>query len=181
MELFCRRVTRVSKIPIFPKLETFAELQNWIRFSKFQMPYGSFFRAVHKKALAIEFREVSFLAIFKRLSGLWPRKFFCNITFCTDPLAIQNCAFGSFLAMCVPSCMRARIRRDNHRFSPLQLNVAGGSPPPPPAAGQHTAGLTGPAATSVLQKSWPAHPRQDPAGAVVVVVGSGSSGGGGKR
>ena len=60
----CRQMTRVSKIDVFSQLEPFAKLRNRIRFSKFQMPYGSFFDAVHKNAVEIGFREISFFAIF---------------------------------------------------------------------------------------------------------------------
>ena len=60
----CRQMTRVSKIDVFSQLESFAKLRNRIRFSKFQMPYGSFFDAVHKNAVEIGFREISFFAIF---------------------------------------------------------------------------------------------------------------------
>ena len=59
-----RQMTRVSKIDVFSQLEPFAKLRNRIRFSKFQMPYGSFFDAVHKNAVEIGFREISFFAIF---------------------------------------------------------------------------------------------------------------------
>ena len=70
----CRWMTRVLKISIFSQLEPFAKLRNRIGFSRFQMPYGSCFHAVHKNAVKVGFREVSFLAIFNRISGLWPRK-----------------------------------------------------------------------------------------------------------
>ena len=59
-----RQMTHVSKIDFFPQLEPFAKLRNRIRFSKFQMPYGSFFNAVHKNAVEFGFREISFFAIF---------------------------------------------------------------------------------------------------------------------
>ena len=59
-----RQMTRVSKIDVFSQLEPFAKLRNPIRFLKFQMPYGSFFDAVHKNAVEIGFREISFFAIF---------------------------------------------------------------------------------------------------------------------
>ena len=71
---YCRQMTRVSKISIFSELQPFAKLRSWIRSSKFQMPYGSFFDTVHKNAVEIGFREVSFLAILNRISGFWPRK-----------------------------------------------------------------------------------------------------------
>ena len=70
----CRQMTRVSKIDVFSQLEPFAKLRNRIRFSKFQIPYGSFFNAVHKNAVEIGFRGISFFAIFKRISGFWPIK-----------------------------------------------------------------------------------------------------------
>ena len=60
----CRQTTRVSKFDVFSQLEPFAKLRNRICFSKFQMPYGSFFNAVHKNAVEIGFREISFFAIF---------------------------------------------------------------------------------------------------------------------
>ena len=66
-----RQMTRVSKIDVFSQLEPFAKLRNRIGFSKFQMLYGSFFDAVHKNAVEIGFREISF---FKRISGFWPVK-----------------------------------------------------------------------------------------------------------
>ena len=44
------------------------------RFFEFQMLYGSFFDAIHKNAVEIGFREVSFLAIFNRISRFWPGK-----------------------------------------------------------------------------------------------------------
>ena len=68
------QLTRVSKIEVFSQLEPFAKLRNRIRFPKFQMPYGSFFDAVHKNAVEIGFREISFFAIFKRIPGFWPEK-----------------------------------------------------------------------------------------------------------
>ena len=55
---FDRQMNHVSKISIFPQLEPFAKLQNWIRFSKFQMLYGSFFDAIHKNTVENGFREV---------------------------------------------------------------------------------------------------------------------------
>ena len=60
----CRQMIRVSKIDVFSQLEPFAKLRNRIRFSKFQMPYGSFSDAVHKNAVEIRFREISFFANF---------------------------------------------------------------------------------------------------------------------
>ena len=59
-----RQMTRVSKMYVFSQLEPFAKLRNRIRFSKFQMPYGSFVNAVHKNAVEIGFREISFFVIF---------------------------------------------------------------------------------------------------------------------
>ena len=59
-----RQMTRVSKIDAFSQLEPFAKLRNRIRFSKFQMLYGSFFDAVHKNAVEIGFSGISFFAIF---------------------------------------------------------------------------------------------------------------------
>ena len=59
-----RQMTRGSKIDVFSQLEPFAKLRNRIRFSKFQMPYGSFFDAVHKNAVKIGFCKISFFAIF---------------------------------------------------------------------------------------------------------------------
>ena len=64
-----RQMTRVSKIDVFSQLEPFAKLRNRIRFSKFQMLYGSFFDAAHKNAVEIGLREISFFAMFKRISG----------------------------------------------------------------------------------------------------------------
>ena len=59
-----RQVTRVSEFDDFSQLEPFTKLRNRIRFSKFQMLYGSFFGAVHKNAFEIGFHEISFFAIF---------------------------------------------------------------------------------------------------------------------
>ena len=59
-----RQMTRVSKNSLFPQLEPFAKLRNWIAFSKFQLSYGSFFDAIHKDAVEIGFCEVSSLANF---------------------------------------------------------------------------------------------------------------------
>ena len=70
----CCQLTRVSKIDVFSQLEPFAKLRNRIRFSKLQMPYGSFFDAVHKNAVELGFRKISFFAIFKRISGFCPVK-----------------------------------------------------------------------------------------------------------
>ena len=60
---FCRQMTRVSKIDVFSQLEPFAKLRNRIRFSKFQMLYGSLFDAIQKNSVEIGFRQISFLAI----------------------------------------------------------------------------------------------------------------------
>ena len=59
-----RHMTRVSKIAVSPQLEPFAKLPNRIGFSKFQMPYGSFFNAVHKSAVGFEFCQNSFFCDF---------------------------------------------------------------------------------------------------------------------
>ena len=63
----CRQMTRVLKIPIFPLLEPFANLQNWIGFPKFQTLYGSFFGAIHKNAVEIIFPDTSLFATLKRI------------------------------------------------------------------------------------------------------------------
>ena len=59
-----RQMTRVLKIDVFLQLEPFAKLRNRIRFSKFQITYGSFFDVIHKNAVEIKVREISFFAIF---------------------------------------------------------------------------------------------------------------------
>ena len=63
---FCHQLTRVSKIAVFSQLAPFAKRPKRISFPKFQMPYGSFFNAVHKSAVRFEFRENSFFAILFR-------------------------------------------------------------------------------------------------------------------
>ena len=55
--------TRVSKLAVFPQLEPFAKRPKRVGFAKFQMPYGSFFNAVHKSAVGFRFRQNSFFAI----------------------------------------------------------------------------------------------------------------------
>ena len=60
---FCRQLTRVSKIAVFPQLEPFAKQPKQIGFSKFHMPYGSFFNGVHKCAVGFRFRQNSFFVI----------------------------------------------------------------------------------------------------------------------
>ena len=62
----CHQLTRVSKIAVFSQLAPFAKRPKRIGFSKFQMPYGSFFNAVHKSAVGFGFRENSFFAILFR-------------------------------------------------------------------------------------------------------------------
>ena len=59
-----RKMTRILKIVVFSQLEHFAKLLNPIRLSKFQMPHGLFFDAIHKNAVQIGFRQISFFAIF---------------------------------------------------------------------------------------------------------------------
>ena len=61
--IFCRQLTRVSKIAFFSQLEPFAKRPKRIGFSKFQMPSGSFFNGVHKCAVGFRFRQNSFFAI----------------------------------------------------------------------------------------------------------------------
>ena len=61
--IFCRQLTRFSKIAFFSQLEPFAKRPKRIGFSKFQMPFGSFFNGVHKCAVAFRFRPNSFFAI----------------------------------------------------------------------------------------------------------------------
>ena len=109
------QLTRDSKIDVFSQLEPFAKLRNRIRFSKFQMPYGSFFDAVHKNAVEIGFREISFFAILKRISGFWPEKKKSPIQPCRDRPAIHKCAFGSSRTSSVAIITAGPIRQHNHR------------------------------------------------------------------
>ena len=60
-----RQMTRISKIRMLPQLEPSAKLQNRTSFSKFEMPHGSFFDAVHKNVVEIGFCEVSVFGDFR--------------------------------------------------------------------------------------------------------------------
>ena len=89
-----RQMTRVSKMSIFSQLEPFAKLRSRIGFFEIQKPYGLFFDAVHKAAVQIGFREISFFAFFYRISGFWPRKKKVPNASCRGRPAIHQCAFG---------------------------------------------------------------------------------------
>ena len=59
----CRQMTRVSKIDVFSHLEPFTKLRNRIRFSKFQMLYGSFsmaFTKMQSKSDLVKFHLLCF-------------------------------------------------------------------------------------------------------------------------
>ena len=63
-----RQLTRVSKNPKFSKQKRFAKRRKRIRFSKIQLPLGSFLDAVQEYAVEIFFPENFFFVIHFRIS-----------------------------------------------------------------------------------------------------------------
>ena len=61
-------MTRISKILKFSEQKCFAKQRKWIRFSKFQLPIGSFLDAVQECAVEKKFRENFFFPIHFRIS-----------------------------------------------------------------------------------------------------------------